>query len=77
MSSKWLALWVVGLLVSLVPTALMFFLLEGSLGLSLAMPVQVFLTGFMVAGVAAAISGKTLLNGLRESHVAGDAQSIV
>jgi hypothetical protein len=71
-SSKWLALWVVGLFVSLVPTTLTFFLLEGPLGLSLAMPVEVFLSGFMVAGVAAAISGKTLLNALGAPLVADD-----
>ena len=64
-SSKWLALWVVGLVASLIPTTLTFFLLEGPLRLSLAMPVEVFLSGFMVAGVAAAISGKTLLNALQ------------
>jgi hypothetical protein len=63
-SPKWLVLWIVGLLMSLVPTALTFFVLEGLLGLSLPMPVEVFLSGFMVAGVAAMISGKTLLNAL-------------
>lgn len=76
-SAKWLVLWVVGLIVSLVPTALTFFLLEGPLGLSLAMPVEVFLSGFMVAGVAAAISGKTLFNALGVRIVADDAPSTV
>ena len=76
-SAKWLALWVVGLMVSLFPTALTFFLLEGPLGLSLPMPVEVFLSGFMVAGVAAAISGKTLFNSLGGPPVANDAQSTV
>jgi hypothetical protein len=66
-SAKWLVLWIVGLVVSLVPTALMFSLLEGPLGLELSMPVEVFLTGFMVAGVAAIVSGKTLLDALGAS----------
>jgi len=43
-SSKCLALWIVGLLVSLIPTALTIFLLEGPLGLSLAWPVEGFLS---------------------------------
>ena len=76
-SSKWLLLWIVGLVASLVPTALTFFLLEGPLGLSLAMPVEVFLSGFWVAGVAAAISGKALFNALGAPLVAADAQSTI
>ncbi len=58
-ASKWLALWVGGLVASLVPTALLFMSLEG-LGLSPSWPMEVFLTGFVVAGVAAWISGRAL-----------------
>jgi hypothetical protein len=59
-ASKWLALWVVGLVVSLMPTALLFMSIE-ALGVSLSWPVVVFLSGLMVAGVAALISGNRLL----------------
>jgi len=76
-SSKWLALWVVGVVVSLIPTALTIFLLEGPLGLSLSWPVEAFLSAFWVAGVAAAISGKTLFHALGAPLVADDAQSNV
>jgi uncharacterized membrane protein len=60
-AAKWLALWVVGLIVSLVPMAITFMSLEG-LGLldPLGWPMEVFLTGLLVAGVAALISGKAL-----------------
>ena len=44
----------------MVPTALLFTSLEG-LRVSLSWPMVVFLSGFMVAGVAAWISGKALL----------------
>ncbi|MGH9814990.1 MAG: hypothetical protein ACRD6I_02835 [Candidatus Acidiferrales bacterium] len=56
---KWLALWIAGLVASLVPTALLFMSIEG-LGVSLSWPMETFLSGFMTAGVAAWISGKAL-----------------
>ncbi len=49
-----------GLVASMVPTALLFTSLEG-LRVSLSWPMVVFLSGFMVAGVAAWISGRALL----------------
>jgi hypothetical protein len=67
-ASKWLALWIVGLLASLVPTAILFISLEG-LGVTISWPVEVFLTGLMVAGVAAWISGKALFAALPEARV--------
>jgi hypothetical protein len=76
-SAKWLALWIVGLLVSLVPTALTLSLLEGPLGLSLAWPVEGFLSACWVAGVAAAISGKALFNALGAPLVADSSPSTV
>jgi len=63
-ASRWLALWVGGLVASLVPAALLFTLLEGPLGLSLSWPVQTLLSGSVVAGVAAMISGKALFAAL-------------
>jgi hypothetical protein len=55
-ATKWLALWVGGLLVSLVPTTVMFLSLERA-RIALSWPMEVFLSGFPVAGVAALISG--------------------
>jgi hypothetical protein len=66
--SKWLALWAVGLIASLAPTALLFMSLE-ALGVSLSWPVVVFLIGLMAAGVAAWISGKALFAALLERPV--------
>jgi hypothetical protein len=58
-ATKWLALWIGGLLASLVPTALLFMFL-GGLGVSPSWPIEVFLNGLMVGGVAAMISGNAL-----------------
>ncbi len=62
---KWIVLWIAGLVASLVPTALLFISLEG-LGVSLSWPPEILLSGFMVAGVAAWISGKALFAALSE-----------
>ncbi len=59
-ASRWLALWIGGLVASLVPAALVFISLEEA-GLSISWPVETFLSGFIVAGVAALISGRALL----------------
>jgi hypothetical protein len=61
--SRWLKLWILGLVVSVVPTALMFILLE-QLGFEPGWQAQVFLSGLMVGGVAAWISGKALFAAL-------------
>ena len=58
-ATKWLVLWVCGLVASLVPTTVMFISLE-SLKLALSWPVEIFLSGAPVAGVAALISGGAL-----------------
>lgn len=50
---------------SLVPMALLFMSLEG-LGVSLSWPTEVFLSGFMIVGVATWISGKALFAALLE-----------
>jgi hypothetical protein len=62
---KWIALWIAGLVASLVPTALLFMSLEG-LGVSISWPVETFLSGFVVGGVAAWISGKALFAAIPE-----------
>ncbi len=67
---KWLILWILGLVASLVPMALLFMSLEG-LGLSLSWPMELFLSGFMVAGVAAWISGKALFAAISEESDPG------
>jgi hypothetical protein len=65
-AGKWLALWVVGLIVGLVSTALFFSLAEGPLNIALNWPAEIFVSGFIVAGVAAIISGKALFSVLPE-----------
>jgi len=62
---KWLFLWIAGLVASLVPMALLFMSLEG-LRVALSWPMEIFLSGFVVAGVAAWISGKALFAVLSE-----------
>lgn len=58
-AAKWLALWVVGLVASLVPVALLFLMVE-RMGVGLPWPLEVFVLGFVVAGVAALFSGRAL-----------------
>lgn len=58
-ASKWLILWIVGLFASLVPMAILFMSLD-KLNMSISWPTEVFVMGFIVAGVAALISGKSL-----------------
>lgn len=67
---RWAVLWIAGLVASLVPTALLFVSLEG-LGVSLSWPTQTFLSGFMIIGVAAWISGKALFAALPEGTDTG------
>ena len=69
-ASKWLVLWIAGLVASLVPIGLLFMSLEG-LGVSISWPVETFLSGLMVGGVAAWISGKALFAALLERPVTG------
>jgi len=57
---RWLTLWIIGLVVSLVPTTLLFMSFD-ALGVSVNWPTEAFLNGVVVAGVAAWISGKALL----------------
>ena len=56
---KWLFLWVVGLLFSVVPTALFFTAIEITIW-----PLEVFINGFIVGGFASLVSGKALFNKL-------------
>ena len=57
---KWLFLWIVGLIAGVVATAVLMISIEG-LGLALSWALDVFITGFIIAGVSASISGKALL----------------
>ena len=67
---RWLALWVVGLMVGLVPTALLMVSLE-TLAITLSWPLEVFLNGAVIAGVAAWISGGALFSALRSIEAQG------
>ncbi|MCG8467661.1 MAG: hypothetical protein MJB57_05540 [Gemmatimonadetes bacterium] len=62
---SWLALWITGLVASLVPIAALLALLE-SLGVSVSWAAESFITGLLLGGVAAWISGKALLVSLPE-----------
>jgi len=62
-ASRWLVLWVLGLVASLVPTSLFMMSLEG-VGIAQSQLFQVFCMGVLTAGVAALISGKALLRAL-------------
>ncbi len=62
-ASRWLLLWVVGVIGGLALTAAFFMLIEG-LGVSLGWLLDVFFSGFWVAGVAALVSGSTLFSAL-------------
>jgi hypothetical protein len=62
-ATRWLLLWVLGLVVSLVPLTL-FFMSIGGLEIAQSQLFQVFFAGFVTAGVAALISGKALLRAL-------------
>lgn len=64
-AQRWIGLWIAGLVASLVPAALLFMSLEG-LGVLISWPIETFLSGFMVAGVAAWISGKALFAAISE-----------
>lgn len=62
-ASRWLLLWVVGVIGGLALTAAFFMSIEG-LGFSLGWLLDVFFSGFWVAGVAALVSGSTLFSAL-------------
>jgi hypothetical protein len=63
-AAKWLGVWIVSLIFALVPTALIFILLEGPLQISISWPVQVALSGFLIGGFAALFSGQAFLSAL-------------
>ena len=65
LAGRWLILWVVGLVTSIIPTFLMFFVLQGILELTLSWPVEAFLNGVMCAGFAALVSGNELFSSLK------------
>ena len=64
-AGKWLRLWLGGLVAGIVPLALLMISLE-AIGLAPSWPLEVFLNGFIVAGVAAWISGKALFAAFSE-----------
>ena len=62
-ASKWLILWAVGLVASLVPMVILFVALD-ELKISINWPTEVFVNGFIVGGVAALVSGRALFAAL-------------
>lgn len=59
-ATKWLLLWIAGLLASLPITFVVFVFVTGVLKIELGWPTEVALNGFLVGGVAAAISAKAI-----------------
>ena len=62
-AAKWLSLLVVGLIVSLVPIVILFISLE-ALNVSISWPMEVFINGLIVGGVASLVSGQALFKTL-------------
>ena len=62
-ASKWVILWTVGLVASLVPMVILFVALD-ELKISISWPTEVFVNGFIVGGVAALVSGRALFAAL-------------
>ena len=67
-ATKWLAVWIVGLILSVLPNALIFTAL-GNLGLSLPWPVEVLIMGIVTGSVAALVSGRLLLARLESYEI--------
>lgn len=65
-AGKWLGIWIAGLVASLIPAALFFIAIVESLDIILSWSAEIFLDGFIVGGVAALISAKTLFSALSE-----------
>jgi hypothetical protein len=59
-ATKWLLLWLTGLVASLPLTFLVFFFVMGILKIQLGWPGEIALNGFVVGGVAAIISAKAI-----------------
>jgi len=67
-AGKWLGVWIGSLLLGLVPTAVIFMMLEGPLGIAFYWPVEVALSGLLVGGFGALFSGQTFLNTLTKGQ---------
>ena len=61
-AGKWLLMWILGLIVSIICTGLFFTFVGDPMGIS--WPLEVFFSGFIIAGVASLISGKFLFSAL-------------
>ena len=66
-ASRWLVRWIVGVVGGLVLTAAFFMSVEGA-GITLGWLLDVFFSGFWVAGVAALVSGSTLFSALSSAR---------
>ncbi|MGH7572401.1 MAG: hypothetical protein ACREMK_11240 [Gemmatimonadota bacterium] len=75
-ASRWLVFWVVGLIGGIVLTAA-FFISLGGAGIVLGWILDVFFGGFWVAGVAALVSGNTLVSVLSSARSAREVSRTV
>ena len=62
--AKWLRYWIIGLVVSLIPTALFFLLVEGLLDIPLSWAMGILINGLIVGGVAALVSARHLFGAI-------------
>ena len=65
-AGKFLAYWVTGLVLSLIPTWLTFVFLGRALSISVSWPAEVALSGLLIGGFAALVSGCVLRETLQE-----------
>ena len=69
--SKWLLLWIIGLVAGVVLTGVVIMSFE-SFAISIGWPLELFVNGFFVGGVAALLSGKALFVALAERQEQSD-----
>ena len=60
---KWLLMWILGLIVSTISTGLFFTFIDDPMGIS--WPLETFFSGFIIAGIASLMSGKSLFSALQ------------
>ena len=66
-AGKWLGLWILGLILSIIPAAVIFTLLYDVWEISLSWPAEVMANGFITGAVAALVSGKAFFRALSAS----------
>lgn len=68
-AGRWLALWITGLVISVIPTAAFFMIFVGKLGMTFSWPVEVIINGSINGAVAAAASAAAFYHSLKKSPI--------